>query len=73
MSLQRDVWLLGGPKSIHAFSELGAVDAYEVYVMPVLLGAGIPLFEDGGTMSRLRLMDSHVFSDGVLKLVYEPA
>jgi len=50
MSLQRDVWLLGGPKSIHAFSELGAVDAYGVYVMPVLLGGGIPLFEDGGTI-----------------------
>ena len=32
MSLQR--WLLCGPKSIHAFRELGAVDAYEVYVMP---------------------------------------
>ena len=44
MFLQRDVWLLGEPKSIHDFSELGAVDAYEVYVMPVLLGGGIPLF-----------------------------
>ena len=50
MSLQRDVWLLGGPKSIHAFSELGAVDAYGVYVMSVLLGGGILLFEDGGTI-----------------------
>jgi len=27
MSLQRDVWLLGGPESIHAFREFGAVDA----------------------------------------------
>ena len=42
MALQGDVWLLGGPKSIGAFRELDAVDTYEVYVMPLLLGAGIP-------------------------------
>ena len=73
MSLEREAWLLGEPKSIHDFSELGAVDVYEVYVIPVLLGGGIPLFEGGTTMARLRLTDSHVFSNGVLKLVYEPA
>ena len=72
MSLQRDVWLLGGPKSIHAFRELGAVDTYEVYVMPVLLGDGIPLFRDSDTTTGLRLTDFHVFADGVVRLVYEP-
>ena len=72
MSLQRDVWLLGGPESIHAFRELGAVDAYEVYVMPVLLGSGIPLFLDSDATTRLRLTDHHVYADGVVKLVYEP-
>ena len=72
MSLQRDVWLLGGPKSIHAFRELSAVDTYEVYVMPVLLGDGIPLFRDRDAMTGLRLTNFHVFADGVVQLVYEP-
>ena len=73
MSLQRDVWLLGGPKSIQAFRDLGVVDVYKVYVMPVLLGGGIPLFGSSDAMAHLRLTDSHVFPDGMVKLVYELA
>ena len=69
---QRDIWLLGGPMTIHAFRELGAVDAYELYVMPVLLGDGIPLFQASDSTTRLRLTDHHAFADGVVKLVYEP-
>ena len=72
MSLQRDVWLFAGPKCNHAFRELGAVDTYELYVMPVLLGDGIPLFGCSNAKTLLRLTDNHVFSDGVVKLVYEP-
>lgn len=72
MSLEGDVWLLGGPKSIQAFQELGTVDTYELYVMPVLLGDGIPMFPNSDTMRRLRLTDSHAFSDGVVRLIYEP-
>ena len=73
MALQGDVWLLGGPKSIGAFRELDAVDTYEVYVMPVLLGAGIPLFVENHAATRLDLVDSHPFADGVVRLVYQPA
>lgn len=79
-----DVWLLGGPRTIHAFRALGAVDTYEIYVLPVLLGDGIPLFERTATLpsaaaepstapgDRLRLTDHHVFPDGAIELVYEP-
>ena len=73
MSLKGDVWLLGGPESIRSFQEVGAVDEYQIYVLPVLLGSGIPLF--GGsdcTSSRLKLMDSHTFRDGAVKLTYRP-
>ena len=42
--LARDVQLLGGPRIIQAFLELGALDRLEMVVLPVLLGKGIPLF-----------------------------
>ena len=71
-SLLGDVWILGGPKCIDAFRELGVIDLYEIYVMPVLLGSGMPLFREGGTAS-LHLVDSHVYADGVVRLVYRPA
>ncbi len=70
MRLKGDIWLLGGPKTISAFRAIGAVDVYEIYVMPVLLGAGIQLFGEGGAPTELRLVDSHVYGDGVVKLAY---
>ena len=72
MFLQRDVWLLGGSENIHAFRELGAVDTYELYVMPVLLGDGIPMSRDSEATTRLRLTDHYVFPDGAVRFVYEP-
>jgi riboflavin biosynthesis pyrimidine reductase len=64
MSLQRDIWLLGGPQMIQAFRELGTVDSYEIYVMPVLLGDGISLFLCSDAMTSLHLTDHHVFRTG---------
>jgi dihydrofolate reductase len=42
--LERDVQLLGGPRTIQAFLELGAIDRLGMVILPVLLGKGIPLF-----------------------------
>lgn len=42
--LARDVHLLGGPRTIQAFLELGAIDRLGMVVLPNLLGKGIPLF-----------------------------
>ena len=57
---------------IDAFRELGAIDLYEIHVMPVLLGTGISLFREGGA-TPLRLADSRVYADGVVKLAYQLA
>jgi dihydrofolate reductase len=38
-----DVHLVGGPRTIQAFHELGALDRLEVVVLPILLGDGTPL------------------------------
>lgn len=71
--LNGDVWLLGGPKTIDAFRRAGAVDTYELYVLPVLLGAGIPMFGRREATAPLRLADSHAYPDGTVRLVYQPA
>ena len=68
-----DVWILGGPQTIRAFSELGAVESYEIFVMPVLLGDGIPLFAPEGARQPLRLTGHQVFSNGAVQLAYEPS
>jgi len=47
--LERDVQLLGGPRTIQAFLEVGALDRLGMVVLPVLLGKGIPLFATEAT------------------------
>ncbi|MGH2558269.1 MAG: dihydrofolate reductase family protein [Thermomicrobiales bacterium] len=39
-----DVELLGGPRTIRTFLDIGAIDRLGIVVLPVLLGTGIPLF-----------------------------
>jgi dihydrofolate reductase len=63
------VWAVGGGKVITEGLIQGAIDVLEIYVMPVVLGSGVPLFSSPYN-SRLDLVDTAAFSNGVVKLVY---
>lgn len=39
-----NIWLMGGGEVIHGFMRENLIDEYYIYVMPTLLGDGIPLF-----------------------------
>jgi dihydrofolate reductase len=66
-----DVHLVGGPRTIQAFYELGALDRLEIVVLPLLLGAGIPLSPPGAPQIRLGLLRAdRTFPDGSAELVY---
>jgi dihydrofolate reductase len=69
----RDVHLVGGPRTIRAFYELGALDRLELVVLPMLLGDGIPLSPPGAPWMPLRLVrNDRTFSDGSVELIYAP-
>ena len=64
-----EIWLFGGG---HLFATLLAerqVDAVEVTVVPVLLGAGIPLLAAGVDRTALTLTRSHVYPSGMVMLL----
>jgi dihydrofolate reductase len=67
-----DVFLLGGPRTIQAFLALGAVDRLELFVLPILLGDGVPLSPPGAARVPLRLERRHAFPDGTVGHVYSP-
>jgi dihydrofolate reductase len=48
-------WLFGGRRLIRSFMEADLIDNYLIYVMPVLLGRGVPLFSPPGPRFPLRL------------------
>ncbi|MGI9665767.1 MAG: dihydrofolate reductase family protein, partial [Acidimicrobiia bacterium] len=73
-STDKRLWVVGGGRVICDAMNAGAVDLLELYVMPEVLGAGIPLFPEPFT-GRLSLVESAPFENGVVKLLYsvEPA
>lgn len=63
------IWLIGGGKVVTAALQANVVDTLEIYVMPVALGQGVPLFTEP-CEGPLTLIDTQAFSNGVVKLVY---
>lgn len=51
----KDIWLLGGADLIQSFVEDDLIDEYQIAVIPVILGKGIPLFKEINTTIDLSL------------------
>ena len=63
---------LGGANLSASFRRLGLIDEYRIYVHPVLIGRGTPLFHEADTMTPLSLLESRTFGNGVVLLRYAP-
>lgn len=70
--LDGDVHLVGGPLTLRALLELGAIDRLEVLLLPIIVGEGVPFSAPGTAQRRLRLERQRRFADGTLELVYTP-
>jgi len=64
---------LGGADLAAGFMRLGLIDEYRIYVHPVVIGAGKPLFPGSVPRVNLRLLETRVFGNGVLLLHYRKA
>ena len=56
----KDIWICGGAQIIRTLMEDDRIDVYQLSIVPVLLGAGIPLFERPMDPCRLRLIETTV-------------
>ncbi|WP_259678318.1 dihydrofolate reductase family protein [Arthrobacter oryzae] len=61
---------LGGANLAAAFMRHGLVDEFRIYVHPVVLGQGRPLFEAPDVRMNLRLEETRTFGNGVVLLRY---
>ena len=66
-----DIWLLGGAAVARAAWARGLVDRLELFVIPVMLGAGIRLFGAAGALRGWRLTATRPFPNGVVELDYD--
>jgi Dihydrofolate reductase len=66
-----EILLFGSPSATHALMAENLVDEYWLFVNPILLGQGIPLFKNIKDRTSLTLVKSKIFPSGVVCLQCE--
>src|SRR5437867_9268403 len=69
----KQIWMMGGGKLIASFLDAGEIDEFDIHVIPVFIGEGIPLMAPRHRDVQLRLLSSRKYPDGVVRLHYEVA
>jgi dihydrofolate reductase len=64
-------WLMGGGALAGSFLAQGLISCLTVALIPVLLGAGIPMFAEPSGRETLTLHDAKSYPSGVVSLRYE--
>lgn len=65
-----DILLFGSPTATHALIESGLIDGYWLFVNPIILGRGIPLFTNIPNRIKLHLLSTRTFASCVMELNY---
>jgi len=66
----KNILIFGSPTASHSLLSEGLIDEFWLFVNPVLLGHGIPLFKGVTEMTKLKLIETKIFSCGVIALHY---
>jgi dihydrofolate reductase len=66
----KHIWMMGGGGLIASFLDEGEIDEFDIHVMPVFIGEGIPLIAPRHRDIELRLLAARKFTDGVVRLRY---
>ena len=67
----KNILIFGSPRASHSLLKEGLIDEFWLFVNPVLLGQGIPLFKGTAETTKLKLIETKTFSCGVIALQYE--
>lgn len=65
-----EILLFGSPTATHSLIQQNLIDGYWLFVNPVILGQGIPLFVDIKDKINLKLLTTRQFNSGVIELNY---
>jgi len=64
--------LVGSRSLIIQLMKLNLIDEYQLCIHPVIVGTGLPLFENIKDRTVLKLIKTKTFSGGAVTLYYEP-
>ncbi len=66
----KNILIIGSPSVVHTLTKEHLIDDYWLFVNPILLGNGIPLFTGIKDIVHLKLATTKVFTSGVIALHY---
>jgi dihydrofolate reductase len=67
----RDIWVVGGGDVVQQFVAHNLIDEYRLFIHPIILGSGLPLFLPQKNMTKLSFVASTTFPSGLIELRYE--
>ena len=67
----KNVWLVGGPNLAKEFIRLKLADEIRISILPIILGGGMPFFDEVGQEQALHLKDLTAYKNGMIELCYE--
>lgn len=67
----KNVWVVGGSILTRDFLKSKLADEIRVSILPVILGEGLPFFDQIGAEQALRLKDTIAYKNGMVELCYE--
>lgn len=66
-----NIWLIGGGEIINNATTKRVADELILFIMPVVLGEGLPLFLKSTDDRKLALINSKTYNSGVVELHYK--
>jgi dihydrofolate reductase len=67
----KEIIIFGSPSASHTLMQYGLIDEFWLFVNPILLGQGIPLFKNIQQTTELKLVTTATFESGVVCLHYQ--
>ena len=67
----KNILIFGSPGASQSLLNEGLIDEFWLFVNPIILGQGMPLFKDITGTTKLKLVASKTFACGVIALHYE--
>jgi len=67
----QNVWVVGGAALVKDFIRLNLADEIRQSILPIILGDGLPFFDQIGLEQALHLKDLKAYKNGMVELCYE--
>lgn len=65
-----DVWIVGGGRLQQAVIDRGEMDRLDVFILPEILGDGVPMIPKGAARRRLKLLSVGTWAGSVVHATY---